>query len=248
MSTLRGFGIREWWGGVYLAVWLEIYELGRGIYVQAAEEVEDLEGLELFRFLDSQVIDIEGVQEGEMHYIRFLKTPRLLSSGRGNAPSVVKAKVTVTTDLGESFLWADIGLVVELTDGTGSKVLGKGKEYAWKGSEGKRDLEIELVAPVSREKRPGQVLRLLVRPKDEFRSVDALESSLRSSNGSESTEGEGCVMAVRSMAINTVSSEFKTIGTGMAERTFKVGNSELHIWEETGESIARHIWYGSSGP
>jgi hypothetical protein len=182
-----------------------------------------------------------------MHYIRFLKPPRLLSSGR--ASSVVTAKVTVTTDLGESFLWTNVDLVVELTDRTRRKVIGKGKEYTWKGIEGMRSLDVELLIPASRGKKPGEVLRLLVRPKEDSHSVGTFEKILVDSNESDNTEEEGGVAAVRSMAIDIPShrSLSKHTGARMAERTFKFGKSELHIWEETGESIARHIWYAPLG-
>ena len=177
-----------------------------------------------------------------MHYIRFLKPPRLLSSGRGNAPSVLKARVTVTTDLGESFLWVNIDLVVELTDGAGEKVFGKEKVYTWKGGDGMRSLDVELLIP-SRVRKPEDVLRLLVRPKEESHSVERFENILVDSNVSDHTEGR--VVAVRSMAIGIPSNRNlrEETGIGMAERTFKFKKSELHIWEETGESIARHIWY-----
>jgi len=183
-----------------------------------------------------------------MHYIRFLKPPRLLSSGRGNAPSVLKAKVTVTTDLGESFLWANIDLIVELTDRTGKKVLGKAKEYTWKGGDGMRSLDVELLILLSRGKKPGDVLRLLVRPKEEFHSVHTFERILVDSDDSDNTE-EGGVVAVRSMAIDVPFNRSlpQETGPGMAERTFHFRKSELHVWEETGESIARHIWYAPLG-
>ncbi|TVY87901.1 UPF0665 family protein, partial [Lachnellula willkommii] len=179
-----------------------------------------------------------------MHYIRFLKPPRLLGGRRGNAPSVLKAKVTVTTDLGESFLWANVDLVVELTDGTGKRVLERGKGYTWKGSEGMRSLEVELLIPAFRGKESGGVLRMLVRPKEDFLSVENFERILGDSNEHEDTGEMGGVMAVRSMAIDIPSNQSLPIptSTSMAERTFRFGNSEIHIWEETGESIARHIW------
>ncbi|TVY32841.1 UPF0665 family protein [Lachnellula subtilissima] len=179
-----------------------------------------------------------------MHYIRFLKPPRLLGGRRGNAPLVLKAKVTVTTDLGESFLWADVDLAVELTDGSGKGVLERGKGYTWKGSEGMRSLEVELLIPASRGKEAGGVLRLLVRPKEDFHAVEDFDRIFGNSNEHEDTAGMGGVMAVRSMAIDIPSNQSLPISTStsMAERTFRFGDSEIHIWEETGESIARHIW------
>jgi hypothetical protein len=58
-----------------------------------------------------------------MHYIRFLKSPKLVRVriDARDGRQTIEAKVTVTTDLGESFLAADIGLVVCLVDGEGEK-------------------------------------------------------------------------------------------------------------------------------
>lgn len=175
-----------------------------------------------------------------MHYIRFLKSPRLLST-----PSpALTAKITVTTDLGESFLYADITLVVELESQSGAKVsgFGKTKEYIWKGSDGMRSLEVSVPVPKSNR---GEIVRVLIRPRESEHSVDSFQALLHGT----ATPGadEGRVVAVRSMDVDVSQSAGQKGGVGMAKRVFSLGYKAVHIWEETGDSIARHIWYDWTG-
>lgn len=65
-------------------------------------------------------------------------------------------------------------------------------------------------------------------------AVDSFQSVLAAEKGG--------VVSVWSMEIDTRTG--KSVGSGMAERVFGFeSGKEVHIWEETGESIARHIWY-----
>jgi len=172
-----------------------------------------------------------------MHYIRFLKPPRLLA---GSTPTV-SAKVTVTTDLGESFLFSELILLVELELDDGTNV-GKGCEYLWKGQDGMRSIEVKLLVP-STLRRSGKNFKMLIRPKDIIYSVDSFSAALKSYLTINSKQGG--VLAVRSMKIdpNPPANGQSSVVTSMAERVFRSGHREVRIWEETGESIARHIWY-----
>jgi hypothetical protein len=182
-----------------------------------------------------------------MHYIRFLKSPKLVRVriDARDGRQTVDAKVTVTTDLGESFLAADIGLVVCLVDGDGKNTLGPGKKYLWNGRKGMRSLEVSV--PVARVLRTGRV-RMVVSPKEELYKVGTFEQVL---GGEATNENEsGGVVAIRSIEINL--QDGKSAGTGRAERVFTSttgdATKEIHIWEETGESIARHVWYATPAP
>jgi hypothetical protein len=173
-----------------------------------------------------------------MHYIRFLKSPRLLST-----PSpVLSAKITVTTDLGESFLCADVALVVELEPRLNSKISNSGKrtekEYIWKGSDGMRSLEISIPIP---QPKNGERVVMLVRPKEAKHNVESFEVLLKGNNTLD--EDEGQIVAVRSMDVNVSQSGGQKLAVGMVKRLFSLGKNEVPIWEENGESIARHIWY-----
>jgi hypothetical protein len=180
-----------------------------------------------------------------MHYVRFLKSPKLVRvriDARDGRQSV-DAKVTVTTDLGESFLAADIGLVVCLVDGDGKNTFGPGKKYLWNGSKGARSLEVSV--PVARVLRMGRV-RMVVSPKEELYKARTFEQVL--GHDATNEDESGGVVAIRSMEINL--QDGKPAETGMAERVFTAGDTtkEIHIWEETGESIARHVWYATPTP
>ena len=71
-----------------------------------------------------------------------------------------------------------------------------------------------------------------------FESVLGLEHNRRK------VENHGGVAPVRSPEIYVRSGH--SLGTGMVERVFRNNRAEIHIWEETGESIARHVWYAWS--
>lgn len=172
-----------------------------------------------------------------MYYIRFLKSPRVI--GRGNEKAF-RAKITITTDLGESFLAADLGICVDVVGEDGESILGPaGREYVWKGREGMRSLEVSL--PM-RKVRKVERVRMVVAAKGEA-YVDSFESVLGIGERKEGILGG--VVTVRSMEIDGYTGY--PIGTGLAERVFsssiRNGLTKIHIWEETGESIARHVWY-----
>jgi hypothetical protein len=179
-----------------------------------------------------------------MHYIRFLKSPRLVP----NSPAVLSAKITVTTDLGESFLRANVALLVELESEDG-KILHspKPREFAWKGTEGMRSLDISLPIPMSKDKEPaGEYVKMLVRPKNAKHAMVSFEDVLSATY--VDGDCEGGIVAVRSMSTDIRPSpnrQKKAVG-GMAERVFTHGDKKIRIFEETGESIARHIWYDST--
>lgn len=171
-----------------------------------------------------------------MHYIRIFKQPRLLplsSSTSSSSPRILSAKITITTDLGESFLVSDIRLRVEIE--VGGVSIGTGKEYVWKGTNGMRSLEIQIPVRVPREE--AWWTTMVVGPAESRFGVDSFEDVFGQSMGNG-----GRIAKVRSRGI-----DLKTGGTrseGMAERVFNTGfgrGKEIRIWEETGESIARHI-------
>jgi hypothetical protein len=177
-----------------------------------------------------------------MHYVRFLKSPRIVGTGVEKA---LVAKVTVTTDLGERFLAADVGIAVDCVGNDGDSLLGPGREYIWKGTGGMRSLEVSL--PIS-GLRKVDVVRMVVRAKREQR-VESLATVLGLDDKMKKVDSQGGIVTVKSMEIDVRSGQAK--GTGMAERVFRStvrnDSAEIHIWEETGESIARHIWYARNG-
>jgi hypothetical protein len=168
-----------------------------------------------------------------MHYIRFLKTPRLAPS----SVSSLTAKVTITTDLGESFLMTDIQLIAELE--LNEKIIpGTSKEYTWKGANGMRALEVQIPIPTRRGAKFDGLVKMVIKPKDHAYTMNTFEDVLTS--GGEDSAG---VVTLRSMGINLSSKE--STAMSIAERVFITqqpsSTTTIRIYEETGESIARHI-------
>ncbi len=169
-----------------------------------------------------------------MHYIRFLKSPKIAGEGDQKA---LMAKITITTDLGDSFLAADVGVDVCVVGTDGESVLGPGKEHVWKGREGMRSLEVKL--PMKRVRKV-DIVRMCVCATGEA-YIDTFGSVVGLDHQSRELENKGGVVTARSLEIDVRSGQI--IGTGMVERVFRNERAEIHIWEETGESIARHVWY-----
>ncbi|ESZ97481.1 hypothetical protein SBOR_2170 [Sclerotinia borealis F-4128] len=172
-----------------------------------------------------------------MHYIRLFKQPRLLplsSSASSSTLRTLSAKITITTDLGESFLMSDVNFHAEIeVDGVS---VGAGKEYVWKGTNGMRSLEIQIPVRTSREE--GRWTTLVVGPAEKIYGVNSFEGVLEEGKGNR-----GGIAKVRSRSIDLKTGATKS--EGMAERVFSTGfgrGEEIRIWEETGESIARHMW------
>ncbi|KAK2626081.1 hypothetical protein QTJ16_004343 [Diplocarpon rosae] len=160
-----------------------------------------------------------------MHYIRFLKPPR------PSQPGSLRAVVTITTDLGESFLTTSIPLVVTLIDSYGDRI-GTSAEYLWKGTCGHRGLVIE----ISAGKQTMQTIessKMCIHAKDTGIRVDNLQDILPRNPRSRNNKETGRVVGITG----------PLLANGMCERVFNsTSGPELYIWEETGESIARHIW------
>jgi hypothetical protein len=184
-----------------------------------------------------------------MHYIRILKPPRLIPA---SPPFSLSAKITITTDLGESFLSSNIPIFVELEFEDGTSVLGerKGRDFLWRGRDGMRSLEVVVPLLLSRGKRKlgGEMVMMLIRPKEDRLAVDSFSKVLDNQGENHDSVNEGGIVPVRSMAIDiSPGAMAKAPGVGMAERVFSMGSlskeKRVRIWEETGESIARHLWY-----
>lgn len=185
-----------------------------------------------------------------MRYIRFLKPPRVVLDK--NRPSAhVSCLVTITSDLGDSFLPYSLTLSAELiqderltsnpalephvdidTQLPASEILlSSNSVKAWKTvqwKEGMRSLPI--ILPLSRTYRQdgALVVRIGTEPKSD--ADDFHRMLLEDSRG---------VISVWSAPFNLPSGApvSRTV-----ERRFRIGPRIHHIFEETGESIARHVW------
>lgn len=149
-----------------------------------------------------------------VHYIRFVKTARV--SSRTSKEVSVTALITITTDLGDAFLLSDAKLTSFLiaADKAGSILCRD--EVHWQG--GSRELPIFLTADLG----PGvSLLRLRI---SQSVASDCLPPILDawSAPFEPFTDSRAIALVERQLSMPCF--------------------PPLKIWEETGNSIAGHIW------
>ena len=185
-----------------------------------------------------------------MRYVRFLKTPRVVQDK--NRPSAhVSCLITITSDLGDSFLPYNLSLSAELIrhltppsisaseDDPNREALDSDPEaldlldnvITWKTIQWKAGMRsLPIVIPLSRNyKQNGPlVVRIGTEAKANYDELDKLLQQ----------ESRGVVSAW-SAPFNL---EDESLVSRTVERRFRIGNRTHRILEETGESIARHLW------
>lgn len=157
-----------------------------------------------------------------MHYIRFLKTPKCNTE---HGALVVTALITIASDLGESFFPDDVSISARVICGGGEKTCGSEELFKWTGA--MRSLKIQL--RISQKLKSAFVLKLT--------AVDV----------NEKIEGQGGDIMLLPIVLDAWSGLVDPRGMveteKMVERRFGfIHGGELRIWEETGESLARHLW------
>lgn len=162
-----------------------------------------------------------------VYYIRFLKSPRIQKQKPRSLS--IAALISVTTDLGDSFLADDVDLLATLVlEGT-DKVLCQGS-LNWKA--GKRELPVSL-GPLP-ELLSQQSLILVVSAIKPCRVEYPIEDNLL---------GNSTIPLVISGFSAPFGGSHPPVAEKLIERRFcSMGKLNLRIWEETGNSIARHIW------
>ena len=169
-----------------------------------------------------------------MRYIRFLKTPRIVTEKVSNK-SHVYCLITITSDLGDSFFPHNVELAAELLSlkenpDVGSKDLLDDEVLVWstiRWTAGMRTLAVKLPLKKSYASKPFLV-RVGLEPQSSFDTFEAL-----------SEPGAHGIVSAWSAPFNT--SDRKE-AEKLVQRRFKIGEKVLKIWEETGESIDRHLW------
>ncbi|CAG8399554.1 unnamed protein product [Penicillium salamii] len=153
-----------------------------------------------------------------VYYVRFLKTPRIQKGS-------ITALICITTDLGDAFLAEDADLV--LTVEKDNEVVYK-SQIKWNAYN--RELPITL-GPL-----PVNLIKTLVL------KVDA-EAEPQSKSKSIS---EPCLSPSIPLIVGAISAPFgpqNTPAAKLVQRTINAPEAvRLQVWEETGNSIARHIW------
>ena len=154
-----------------------------------------------------------------VYYIRFLKPP--VVSELDKKSITITSVITVTTDLGDISLPSDVELLAQLVDvGNDNKVIER-TPCKWQG--GRRTVNIFFTCEKDIQ---GRSLRVHVTTQETEQSI----ASYRLPN----------IFDVRSATFNT-----NKIGksASLVERQFNLSNHVcVRIWEETGNTIARHIW------
>ncbi|KAF2200011.1 hypothetical protein GQ43DRAFT_374867 [Delitschia confertaspora ATCC 74209] len=164
-----------------------------------------------------------------MRYIRFLKTPRIVD-GDDLKTCRIDCLITITSDLGDSFLPCDITLSAELwSDDLVEKKPITSRKVEWKSY--MRNSPITFLLP--RNSIPGP-LRVRI----------SAEAESRADQFDKLRNHDAEVPAVLS-AWSAMIDPF----TGVIEaekrierRLINLAKQPMTIWEETGESIARHLW------
>jgi hypothetical protein len=158
-----------------------------------------------------------------VYYVRFLKTPRIQQQ---NGSGSLSALICITTDLGDSFLAEDVDLMVTAQEES-SRIL---YERPIKWNAYNRELPITLgPLPANLAQK---TLILTVQPP----------------NPSPQLRREGTSVPPRIPLVMGASSAPFGPQSTPAEKLVRrcIGDlahiGSLNIWEETGNSIARHIW------
>jgi hypothetical protein len=162
-----------------------------------------------------------------VYYVRFLKTPRVQKQKGGSLS--VSALICITTDLGDAFLAQDVDLLVTLGVENSEKVVHQ-EPLRWKA--GKRELLISL-GPFSPQLSQYTIVL----------SVNATGSREPRTPSPDSLLGRPGVPLVISGWSAPFGGSESLVAEKLVERRFGLqGSLDLRIWEETGNSIARHIW------
>jgi hypothetical protein len=178
-----------------------------------------------------------------MHYIRFLKSPTLSRSSPDSADILINAKITITTDLGESFLYTDLPLQASLLDASFRP--SNLQKLTWKAGARSLDIALRFLGGAKSPRSPLQgPCRLFVQPRDAVHCPRAMADILKINVGLEVEGGhDGLVLPILSEPLSAAMVGNTKPSSRRVQRLLTMGNGEkLRIWEETGESIARHIW------
>lgn len=154
-----------------------------------------------------------------VHYIRYLRTPQLSEASKKGLE--VSAVAAVTTDLGDSFFSQDVTLIARVVDATKHGEILCSTEVPWKAGARAAKVQVHVNGKFT-----GRLVVLHITTRDTIAAYASHE--------------------MPSIA-DVWSSQFTVKAKAKAEplverRIHLAGKTVVHIWEETGDSIARHIW------
>lgn len=157
-----------------------------------------------------------------MKYIRFLKPPRI-------EQQTLTAVITITTDLGESFHPDDVDLSATVRSSDLDGDIQLRKRLKW--TSGMRSLPVHFDLANTDMEWPAV--------------VHVAQKGKSDSDHFEKHRGAFQYNVVVSAWSDTIDpTQGKTEAAKLIQRRFtSLGDRRLNIWEETGDSIARHIWW-----
>ena len=155
-----------------------------------------------------------------VHYVRFLRTPQVADVSKKTIE--VSAVIAVTTDLGDTFFSQDVTILARLVDATNSGEILCSSECPWKS--GARAAKINLQCNA---KHAGRLVYLHLTTRDTLLAHASCD-----------------VPAIVDVWSSAITIKAKAKAEQVVERRLQLrGKSQARIWEETGDSIARHIWF-----
>ncbi|KAI9746260.1 MAG: hypothetical protein M1835_002487 [Candelina submexicana] len=168
-----------------------------------------------------------------MYYIRFLKQPTLSAPNKANQCTQVKSLITMASDLGDAFYPGDVTVWATVRDSSIPRRGCKHEQWIpmnWRA--GARSLPIQHSFLESRIVWPIQLL------------VTTQRRTLTDGSKTPGMEDQGIqlpdIVSAWSMPLEAAPDQEVQ---RMVERRFSLSSThELRIYEETGDSIARHIW------
>ncbi|TKX26236.1 hypothetical protein C1H76_1589 [Elsinoe australis] len=167
-----------------------------------------------------------------MHYIRFLKTPKVTAAA---GKITLNASITLTTDLGETFYDGDVDLAGTLRSPDRDGDIYLRRSLKW--TAGMRSLPITFDLTRSEIEWPAQLHVSLKTPRGEL--ADDFETF-----SGQPDHDTPAFISVWSESLNATRGNFEA--ARRVERRFTpLSGRSLRIWEDTGDSIARHLWDGS---
>lgn len=155
-----------------------------------------------------------------VHYIRFLRTPQVSDASRKSLD--ISAVGAVTTDLGDAFLSQELTLIARIVDAAGNGEILASAEFSWKI--GARAVKINVPCG---PKIHGRLACLQLTTRDTIAACMSCE-----------------IPAVVDIWSTPFHIKPRIKSEPLVERRLPLsGKSTAKIWEETGDSIARHIWF-----
>jgi len=155
-----------------------------------------------------------------VHYLRFLRTPQVADVSKKTIE--ISAVTAITTDLGDSFLSQDVTIVARVVDATSHGEILSSLEVPW--TIGARAAKIKLQCNA---KHTSRLVHLHLTTRDTISAHSSCQ-----------------VPAVLDVWSSPFNIKAKAKADLLVERRIQLqGRSQVRIWEETGDSIARHIWF-----